>query len=204
MAVAAAPVQQRPGRAYRRMREAVDPVLAALMLVLLLPLLAVIALAVVIDDGRPVFFRQDRVGRGGRPFRIVKFRTMAREAPPVSLKVDEASPLITRVGRGLRVTGLDEAPNLWNVVRGDMALIGPRPEQLGLIDRYEPWQLERHDVKPGITGWWQIHHRDTEPMYLNVDKDIHYVRHQGPALDALIVLGTLRVLVAGLVRRVIR
>lgn len=186
---------------YRLVRGLLDPVVAAVLMVVLLPVLAVLALAVLLDDGRPVLFWQPRVGRHQRTFRIVKFRTMSVDAPPVSLKVDEASPLVTRVGRFLRMTGLDEAPNLWNVIRGEMALIGPRPEQLGLLHLYEPWQLERHEVKPGITGWWQIHHRDTEPMYLHVERDIYYVRHQGPLLDARIVIGTLRVLVAGLVRR---
>lgn len=176
--------------------------MAAVLMLALLPLFIVIALAILIDDGRPVLFWQPRVGRRGRTFRIVKFRTMSVDAPPVSLKVDERSPLITPVGRFLRATGLDEAPNLWNVVRGEMALIGPRPEQLGLLHLYQDWQLERHQVKPGITGWWQIHHRDTEPLYLNVERDIHYVRHQGPALDARIVLGTVGVLVAGVIRRV--
>jgi sugar transferase EpsL len=186
---------------YRKAREAVDPILAVVLLVLLAPVMAVAALAIVLDDGRPVLFRQRRAGLRGRPFRIVKFRTMTRSAPPYSLKVDEGSALITRVGRVLRRTGLDEAPNLWNVIRGEMALIGPRPEQYELLDRYETWQLERHDVKPGITGWWQIHHRDAEPMHLNVDKDIYYVRRQSPALDAQIVAGTVRVLVAGIARR---
>lgn len=191
-------------RAYRRLRVSLDPLVAGLLLLLLLPLFAGIAVAILLDDGRPIFFRQLRAGWRGRPFRILKFRTMSRNAPPFSLKVEEGSDLITRVGRVLRATGLDEAPNLWNVVWGEMALIGPRPEQYALLDRYEPWQLERHQVKPGITGWWQIHHRDAEPMHLNVDKDIYYVRRLSPGLDALIVVGTLRVLVAGIRRRLRR
>jgi lipopolysaccharide/colanic/teichoic acid biosynthesis glycosyltransferase len=107
------------------------------------------------------------------------------------------------MGRFLRRTGLDELPQLWNVVRGDMAIIGPRPEQADLIELYEPWQHERHVVRPGITGWWQIHHRDGSPLHLNVDKDLYYIQNQGPWIDGLIVLGTGRIMLAGL-SRVIR
>ena len=98
----------------------------------------------------------------------------------------------------LRPSGLDELPQLWNVVRGEMAMIGPRPEQLELIDLYEPWQRQRHLIKPGITGWWQIHHRDGVPLHLNVEKDIYYIRHQGPWIDGKIVAGTCKVILAGL------
>ena len=192
---------QLPPSPYRRFRNAFDRVAAAFLLLIVSPLIFAIALAILLDSGGPVFFLQCRAGRFTQPFKIVKFRTMSTHAPESSLKVPPNNPCITRAGRILRRTGLDELPNLWNVVRGDMALIGPRPEQFALIGYYQQWQHIRHLVKPGITGWWQIHHRDSEPMHLNVEKDIYYVRNQSPALDLRIVQGTLKVLVQPLVRR---
>ncbi len=126
---------------------------------------------------------------------------MHTDAPRFSYKVGDGDPRITRVGRLLRRTGLDELPQLWNVASGDMNLIGPRPEQYALLAEYEPWQLERHVVKPGITGWWQIHHRDSEPMRFNIEKDIEYVRHQSLVLDLRIIAGTCRVLASPLLVR---
>jgi len=125
---------------------------------------------------------------------------MSKYAPESSLKVAPDSPCITRVGDFLRRSGLDELPNLWNVARGDMALIGPRPEQFALLGYYQPWQHLRHLVKPGITGWWQIHHRDSQPMHLNIGKDIYYVRNQRLTLDLKIIVGTLKVLMSPLAR----
>jgi lipopolysaccharide/colanic/teichoic acid biosynthesis glycosyltransferase len=181
-----------PPTPYRRLRAAADPVVAAGLLVLLLPALALIALAIKLDSPGPALFRQPRAGRLARRFTMVKFRTMRTGSPPSSLKVPEDSPMITRAGRFLRGAGLDELPNLWNVVSGDMALIGPRPEQYDLLGYYQRWQHERHLVKPGITGWWQIHHRGSEPMHLNVEKDIYYVRHQCLLLDLHILARTAR------------
>lgn len=190
-----------PPSGYRRLRNAFDPVVGAVLLLIASPLILAIALAILMDSGGPIFFLQWRAGRLARPFMMVKFRTMSTRAPEFSLKVAPDDPHITRVGCFLRRSGLDELPNLWNVVRGDMALIGPRPEQFALLGYYMRWQHLRHLVKPGITGWWQIHHRDSEPMHLNVEKDIYYVCNQSPALDLRIVLGTLTVLVQPLLPR---
>ena len=187
--------------AYPSIRYRVDWLVAVLLGIVLAPLLLLIAAAIALDSTGPVFFRQVRAGRYGRPFTIVKFRTMRTSAPRTSLKVSDSDPNITRVGHFLRRTGLDELPQLLNVINGDMVLIGPRPEQIGLLTLYSSWQHERHLVKPGITGWWQIHHRDSVPMHLNVDKDVYYVRHMGPRLDAAIVAGTFRVLVSPLLNR---
>ena len=176
--------------AYRAFRDRLDPILGAVLLVLGLPLLAVLALAIRLDSSGPVLFRQRRGGLYARPFTIVKFRTMRVGAPPFSAKVDADDVMITRVGRLLRASGLDELPQLWNVVRGEMNLIGPRPEQYELLASYEPWQHERHLVKPGVTGWWQVNHRDAVPMGLNTERDLYYVRNQSPALDALILVRT--------------
>lgn len=186
-----------PGRSrstYLKVRYGMDWAAALILLVLLSPVMLVIALAIRLDSEGPVFFRQVRAGRFAEPFTIIKFRTMQTSAPRSSIKMSEFHPYVTRVGRILRKTGLDEVPQLFNVLCGDMVLIGPRPEQIGLLPLYQLWEHERHLLKPGITGWWQVHHRDNVPMHFNVDKDIHYVRHVTAALDALILAATVRVL----------
>jgi lipopolysaccharide/colanic/teichoic acid biosynthesis glycosyltransferase len=185
-----------PPSTYRRVRNAFDRVAGACLLLIVSPVIFAIALAILLDTGGPIFFLQCRAGRFARPFMILKFRTMSTRAPESSLKVAPDNPCITKVGRILRRSGLDELPNLWNVVRGDMALIGPRPEQFALLGYYERWHHLRHLVKPGITGWWQIHHRDSEPMHLNVERDIYYVCNQSPALDLRIIVGTLKVAIS--------
>ncbi len=182
--------------AYKALRNVLDRALALVSMVVLSPLLVVIGAAISLDTPGPVLFRQRRIGMGGRPFTIIKFRTLRAEAPRYSLKLSEDDSRITRVGQFLRKSGLDELPQLWNVFCGEMALIGPRPEQIELIDLYEPWQRQRESVRPGITGWWQIHHRDGEPLHHHVDRDLYYIRHQGPWIDLLIVLATIRVLLA--------
>jgi len=187
-----------PWSYYRALRTVADWILASTLLVACAPFLAVIALAVCIDSPGPPIFLQRRVGKHGKPFTILKFRTLQVGTPPYSLKVAEHHSAVTRIGRFLRRSGLDELPQLWNVIRGEMAIIGPRPEQLELIELYEPWQHRRHLVRPGITGWWQIHHRDAIPLHLNVDKDLYYIQNQGLWIDGLIVIGTLRIVLAGL------
>lgn len=189
---------------YRAFRNVADIVIALGLLPLLLPWVAVISLAIWLDSPGPVFFRQQRVGRQGKLFTVLKFRTLEIQAPRYSEKIQDTDPRITRVGRLLRRTGLDELPQLFNVVRGEMALIGPRPEQLPLLTHYSDWQLLRHVVKPGITGWWQVHHRDGSAIYLNVEKDLYYIVNQSLRLDFLIVLKTLRVLWQGLHRKATR
>jgi len=181
---------------YMSLRNVLDRALALGSMVVLSPVLFVIAVAISLDSPGPVLFRQRRVGMGGKPFTIIKFRTLRAEAPRYSLKLTEYDSRITRVGQFLRRSGLDELPQLWNVVCGEMALIGPRPEQIELINLYEPWQRQRESVRPGITGWWQVHHRDGEPLHHNVHRDLYYIRHQGPWIDLLIVLATVQVLLA--------
>jgi len=185
-------------RFYRAIRTAVDPILAIPLLIVSLPLLAVIAGLIRVDSPGPALFRQQRIGKDRKAFTIFKFRTLTKHAPEYSLKVAPDSPVVTRLGRFLRRTGLDELPQLWNVLRGDMALIGPRPEQIELIHLYEPWQLQRLVVKPGITGWWQIHHRDEIPLHLNVDKDLYYIANQGPRMDGVIIGRTCRIVLGGI------
>lgn len=185
--------------AYRSARRVIDPLIALLLLVITLPFMALIALAVKLDSAGPVLFCHLRGGKLARPFTMLKFRTMRWDTQPFSEKVGEDDPRITRVGRLLRRTGLDELPQLWNVLAGEMALVGPRPEQYELLSAYEPWQHERHLVKPGLTGWWQVNHRDATPMRHNVERDLYYVRNQCVALDAVIVVRTLRIMLSGFI-----
>lgn len=195
---------EQPEPVYRRIRSVFDPTIAILGLLACWPLLFLIAIWVRLDSPGPALFWQERVGCRGRVFRIVKFRTMFIDAPRFSIKRGHSDPLVTRVGRFLRATGLDELPQLWNVARGEMALIGPRPEQLHLLGLYEDWQLERLAIKPGVTGWWQIHHRDNSPLHENVEKDIYYIKNQSLMLDLWIVIATARLMLRPLAFRLSR
>jgi len=185
-------------RLYDHVRLVGDTLIAAVALTGLAVPMLVLALLIRLDSPGPPFFVQHRIGKAGRAFKIVKFRTMHVSAPAYSYKVRSHDERITRVGRFLRRTGLDELPQLWNVVRTEMRLIGPRPELPFIVAQYAPWQHERHQVAPGITGWWQVHHRNDVPMHLNVEFDLDYIRHRGPALDLKIVWLTLRIILAGL------
>ncbi len=150
-----------------------------------------LAIAIKLDSPGPVIFTQDRLGKDRKVFRIHKFRTMRLEAPDYGLKPDADDDRVTRVGRFLRRTSLDELPQFWDVLRGEMSLVGPRPEQLAFLEEYDTWQLRRFDVKPGLTGWWQVNGRP-QPMYDHVEYDIYYVEHRSLWLDLLIILRTAR------------
>jgi len=175
-----------------------DTLLALIFLMILSPLLCLIALAVKIGSRGPAIFLQQRVGRDGKLFTIYKFRTMSVDAPSYSYKVHRDDPRITRVGRWLRRSGLDELPQLLNVVRGEMSLVGPRPELPFIFENYYEWQTARAQVRPGITGWWQIHHRNDIPMHFNVEYDLYYIEHMSLRLDLHIALATVRIVVKGL------
>jgi lipopolysaccharide/colanic/teichoic acid biosynthesis glycosyltransferase len=163
------------------------------------PLLATAAVAIKLDDGGPVFYRQQRVGLHGREFELLKLRTMevGAESRGAGLAVNEGDPRITRAGRLLRRLSLDELPQLWNVVRGDMSLIGPRPTLAYQVDRYTPRQRRRLEVKPGITGWAQIHGRARLPWSDRIELDVWYVEHRSPLLDLKILARTPLALFAG-------
>jgi lipopolysaccharide/colanic/teichoic acid biosynthesis glycosyltransferase len=163
------------------------------------PVLAVAAVAIKLEDGGPVLYRQTRVGKDGADFELVKLRTMVvgAEQQGAGYAVNHGDPRITRVGRLLRRLSLDELPQLWNVVRGDMSLIGPRPTLRYQVERYTQRQRRRLDVLPGITGWAQIHGRAALPWDERIELDVWYVDHHSPKTDLLILLRTPRVLFSG-------
>ncbi len=173
----------------RTVKRLIDLTAAAVLLVLASPVLAAAALAVRVSMGRPVFFRQTRAGRGGRPFVLWKLRTMSDLRDRQGNLLPDAERL-TGLGRFLRRTSLDELPQLWNVLRGEMSLVGPRPLLIEYLDRYTPEQARRHEVTPGITGWAQIHGRNAVGWEERFRLDVWYVDHASLALDAWILLGS--------------
>jgi lipopolysaccharide/colanic/teichoic acid biosynthesis glycosyltransferase len=171
---------------------ALDVAGASVALALASPVLGLAALAVKLEDGGPVLYRQRRVGADGEEFELLKLRTMLEgaERQGAGWAVNEGDPRITRVGRFLRRLSLDELPQLWNVVRGDMSLIGPRPTLGYQVERYTPRQRRRLEVKPGITGWAQIHGRARLPWEERIELDVWYVEHRSPWVDLKILLRT--------------
>jgi lipopolysaccharide/colanic/teichoic acid biosynthesis glycosyltransferase len=167
-------------------KRAIDVVGAVTALVLFSPVFAVVAAAVLLVDGRPVLFRQVRPGLGGRPFTMIKFRTM-RAPRAGEVWYDTDAQRVTRLGRFLRSTSLDELPELWNVLRGEMSLVGPRPLLVEYLDHYTPEELRRHDVPPGITGWAAVRGRNALAFRERLALDVWYVDHRCLALDLRIL-----------------
>ena len=167
---------------------------ACILLATLAPVLGLVALCIWLDDGRPLLFTQTRVGVRGEPFRIFKFRTLTHEP------ADPACPgtHTIRIGDALRRWALDELPQLWNVLRGDMSLVGPRPTLPEQVEQYGPHERRRLRVRPGLTGWAQIHGRNALSWPTRIDLDVWYVRHQGLTLDLYILLHTPLTLVQGI------
>ena len=188
-------------------KRAVDIVAASLLLLCFSPLILLAAIAVVLDSSGPAWFIQHRVGRNGQLFRLYKLRTMghASTEPSIWILDDNGNvchkrkndPRVTRVGRWLRRTSVDELPQLINILKGDMSLIGPRPELPEIVQRYAGWQHGRHLVRPGLTGWWQVMGRSDKPMHENTELDLFYVERQSLRLDLLIALKTIRVVFCG-------
>src|SRR5918999_4937287 len=176
-----------------------DAALAALLLMVTSPLLGLAALAIRLESRGPVFYRQRRVGRGGEPFELWKLRTMVpgAEAMGDGIYVIEGDARITRVGRLLRRFSLDELPNLVNVLRGEMAIVGPRPTVQEQVDRYTDRQRRRLEVKPGITGWAQVNGRTSLPWPERIELDVWYVEHRSLWLDIKILAKTARMLATG-------
>ena len=181
------------------MSRALDLAIAAVALVLSAPVLALAALAIKLESRGPVFYRQRRVGKDGRPFELWKLRTMVRgaESAGAGIYVLEGDPRITRVGRLLRRYSLDELPNLVNVLRGELAIVGPRPTVQEQVDRYTERQRRRLEVKPGITGWAQINGRTSLPWPERIELDVWYVEHRSLWLDVRILAKTARMLATG-------
>jgi lipopolysaccharide/colanic/teichoic acid biosynthesis glycosyltransferase len=190
-----------PTGAYRRwVKPAIDRTVAAVLLLAVLPVLATIAIVLRVRLGRGVLFRQQRIGLAGRPFTVYKFRTMLPDRRQDRLGfvgVDRrlthktmADPRHTRVGQFLRKWSLDELPQLVNVLRGEMSLVGPRPELPQVVARYEPWEHARHAVRPGLTGFWQTTARRDGPMQDFTHLDLEYVRTISFSTDVRLLLAT--------------
>ncbi|MFI5356397.1 MAG: exopolysaccharide biosynthesis polyprenyl glycosylphosphotransferase [Opitutales bacterium] len=195
------PIAREP--VFERVKRASDIILAAIGLLLASPLILLGAMAVWLDDRGPVFFAQNRIGKNRTVFRILKLRTMRAAVTPGSLYTQQGDARITRVGRFLRQSRLDELPQLWNVLRGDMSLIGPRAEWDQLVEGYEreiPCYHFRHLVKPGITGWAQVNYpygANLEDTIRKLEYDLYYIRHFSFLLDAAIVLKTIHIMLFG-------
>ena len=185
----------------RFLKRVVDLLIAIPAAIILAPVIAVMAL-LVRRDGGPAMFRQERIGQGGKPFLINKLRTMTHEPERESVWAEADDIRVTPVGRFLRKSHLDEAPQLWNVILGDMSLVGPRPEQRAYVDELSkqiPFYTQRHVCKPGITGWAQVrvgYAGSLEGTTFKLSNDLYYVKHHSISLDIAILLETLRTLVA--------
>jgi exopolysaccharide biosynthesis polyprenyl glycosylphosphotransferase len=195
---------------YQRMiKRAFDIFFSLFALLLALPLMAVSALMIFLEDGFPVLFRQKRVGENGRLFEMLKFRTMIKNAEKLQVQVEKRDeegnlihkrkddPRVTHVGRLLRRLSLDELPQLFNILGGTMSLVGPRPEMPYLVEQYQPWQRKRFAIPPGLTGWWQVNGRSDKPMHLHTEDDLYYIQNYSIWLDLQIIVRTIWVVLIG-------
>ena len=195
---------------YQRMtKRAFDLVITLLSLPFTLPLMGLIALAIRLESPGPILLRQPRAGENGRLFAMYKFRSMIANAEELRHQVERldetgnlihktaGDPRITRLGRILRRASLDELPQLFNVLKGEMSLVGPRPELPYLVDRYETWQRQRFAIPQGMTGWWQIHGRSDRPMHLSTEHDLYYVQNYSLLLDLYILFKTIGTVLRG-------
>ena len=193
----------------RLIKRIFDLVVASASLLVLWPVMLVAAIAIKLDSPGPIILKQERVGENGRLFHVYKFRSMVEDADK---RLDEVlqqtedgkiihkhkdDPRVTRVGRILRRTSIDELPQLFNVLKGEMSMVGPRPELPFIVARYESWQHKRFAVPPGITGWWQVSGRSDKPMHLHTEDDLYYINHYSPLLDLQILWRTLGVVLKG-------
>lgn len=176
-------------RSYDALKRGLDVLGASFALIILAPVIAVVALLVAVQFGQPVLFRQERPGRGGRIFTLLKFRSMRSVDAAHDLVTDEQR--LTRFGQVLRSTSLDELPSLWNVLRGDMSIVGPRPLLVEYLPLYSPEQARRHEVRPGITGLAQVSGRNALGWEEKFALDVDYVERRSLALDARILLATI-------------
>jgi sugar transferase EpsL len=187
---------RKPRRGYQVAKRFLDLVVAGAVLVVLSPVVLLVALLVRATLGSPVLFRQRRPGLHGRPFTLYKFRTMRDARGPDGSPLSDPQRL-TRLGRFLRRTSLDELPELWNVLRGDMSLVGPRPLLMEYLDRYSSEQMRRHEVKPGMTGWTQLRGRNALSWEDKFRLDVWYVENASFLLDLRILVATLGAVIRG-------
>ncbi|CAG0935227.1 undecaprenyl-phosphate galactose phosphotransferase [Thermoflexales bacterium] len=193
---------------YQRLiKRCFDLMVGTLALIMTLPLMGIIGLLIKLDSPGKIIFHQQRVGENGRLFWMYKFRTMIDGAEAylsAVLRQDETGhilfktpndPRITHLGRFLRHTSLDELPQLFNVLKGDMSLVGPRPELPWLVERYEPWQCKRFAVPQGMTGWWQVNGRSSKPLHLHTEDDLYYIQNYSLLLDIQILWKTIWVVI---------
>jgi len=183
---------------------AVDVVVASVGLALASPILGLAALATKLENGGPILYRQSRVGRNGVDFEVLKLRSMVVGAEKLGAgyAVDQGDRRITRVGRILRRTSIDELPQLWNILCGDMSVIGPRPTLRYQVEQYDERQWRRLEIKPGLTGWAQVRGRASLPWAERIDLDVWYVDHRSPRVDLEILLRTPLALFRGTYRGV--
>jgi len=175
----------------------IDVMVAAVLLLAVSPVMILVAIMIKLDSRGPVLFRQDRYGKNGTKFSIYKFRTMYTDAPKYSVSpTSSLDPRITRIGRILRKTSLDELPQLLNILRGEMSFIGPRPEIKTIVEQeYTELERRRFIVKPGITGLWQVSEARKEPIHHNLQYDFHYISNVSLSMDIKIIIQTLRVMI---------
>jgi exopolysaccharide biosynthesis polyprenyl glycosylphosphotransferase len=184
--------------AGQALKRALDLALGGMASLLLLPWALLFAVLIRLDSPGPALFVHERMGLGGRRFRMLKFRTMHRDAEAYAeAPIDQSDPRVTRFGAFLRRTSLDEIPQFLNVLRGDMSLVGPRPEMPFIVESYTPWQAARLRVKPGVTGLWQVAGRKNLPLHFNLEYDFYYVSNQSLLLDAEILMRTLPAVLLG-------
>jgi len=191
----------RVSRITRLMKRTIDLTLSIVIAIVALPLMVLTALVVWLDDGRPVLYRQERVGENGRTFVLSKFRSMRKDAEQAGHPIwaKDGDTRVTRVGLLLRKTRLDELPQLWNVIRGDMSFVGPRPERPYFVDQLSqaiPFYQQRHAVKPGLTGWAQVKYRYGSSLEDAMEKlryDLYYIKHLSVIFDLTIVFDTVKV-----------
>jgi len=180
-------------------KEIFDKVVSFLALLILLPIFLVVAILIKLDSPGPVFFLQDRVGKDGKIFKVFKFRTMTSDAPEKTKGkyIDKSNPYVTRVGKILRRTGVDELPQLINVLKGEMSLVGPRPTLPYQVAKYNEYQRKRLLMKPGITSWALIHGRNKLTWPERIEYDVWYVEHWSFWLDIKILFKTVWVVASG-------
>jgi exopolysaccharide biosynthesis polyprenyl glycosylphosphotransferase len=193
----------------RQVKRLFDLAVGSILTLTALPFMAATAIAIKLDSPGPILFRQKRIGENGKPFIMYKFRSMIPDAWKLQEEINELDengnllhkkeddPRVTRVGRFIRRASLDELPQLFNVLKGDMSLVGPRPELPWLVERYEPWQRKRFAVPQGITGWWQVNGRSDKPLHLHSEDDLYYIQNYSLWMDIYILIKTAWVVLRG-------